>query len=485
MTPEKLGLKPGWGPSKPRSGDPAHPLAAELTRRLGDRKVLSSLSERLNYRYDAIQFGVTPVCVVLPETTEDVVTVVGAARRAGVPVVGRGAASGLSGGAAPMQEAVVVSFTRMTGLQIFPGRREAVAQPGVITLKVSEAARPHGLIYPPDPASFRTSTIGGNLGENAGGPLCFKYGVTGDYVRGLEFVDADGNVHVLDRNAYDLPGLLIGSEGTLGLITSATLRLTPPPRHTRTLLASFTEVGACAEAVSAAIAAGAVPSKLEFMDRACVGAVEDYLGLGLPRAAEAVLLVDTDGDDLDTVQGELSLVEAACRSSGGDVRRAGSDAESAALWQARRSVSPALGRIRPQRMNEDIVVPRSALPEVVRQIRALGDESGFHLVQFGHIGDGNLHPNILFDPRRESVDAVHDLAHRIALVAIRHGGVLSGEHGIGTMKREFMRDAVDPVTLDVLRDVKRTLDPAGALNPGKVLPEAEAPETGEAARVHS
>ena len=186
-----------------------------------------------------------------------------------------------------------------------------------------------------------------------------------------------------------------------------------------------------------------------------------------------MLLVDTDGDDLDTVEEERALVEAACLGAGGEVRRAATDAEAAALWQARRSVSPALGRIRPQRMNEDIVVPRSALPDVVREIRALGDASGLPLVQFGHIGDGNLHPNILFDPRRESLTAVHDLAHRIALVALRHGGVLSGEHGIGTMKRPFMREAVDPVTLAALRDVKRALDPAEALNPGKILPEEE------------
>ncbi|MEW6422279.1 MAG: FAD-linked oxidase C-terminal domain-containing protein, partial [Deinococcota bacterium] len=305
-------------------------------------------------------------------------------------------------------------------------------------------------------------------------------GVSGDYVKALEFVDADGEVHALTRDAYDLAGLLIGSEGTLGLITEATLRLTPPPRFTRTLMASFAEVGACAEAVSAAIAAGAVPSKLEFMDQACINAVEDFLHLGLPRGAGALLLVDTDGDDLDTVEEERALVEAACLAAGGTVRRAASEAESAALWQARRSVSPALGRIRPQRMNEDIVVPRSALPEVVREIRTLGDASGLPLVQFGHIGDGNLHPNILFDPRRESVEAVHDLAHQIALVALRHGGVLSGEHGIGTMKRPFMREAVDPVTLEALWDVKRTLDPAELLNPGKILPgEAE-----EAAHVH-
>ncbi|PNY79681.1 FAD-binding oxidoreductase [Deinococcus koreensis] len=473
MTPEKLALTTTSPVAKPVSAGGADTaLARELTRQLGPKKVLSNLSERLNYRYDAIQFGVTPLCVVLPESTADVVAAVKAARSAGVPIVGRGAASGLSGGATPLEPSLVVSFTRMTRLEIDPARREARAQPGVITLAVSEAARPHGLVYPPDPASLRTSTIGGNLGENAGGPMCFKYGVTGDYVTGLEFVDAGGEVHRLTREAYDLAGLLIGSEGTLGLITDVTLRLTTPARFTRTLMASFPEVGQAAEAVSSAIAAGAVPSKLEFMDQACVGAIEDYLHLGLPRHAGALLLVDTDGHDLETVEEERALVEAACLNAGGTVRRAATDAEAAALWQARRSVSPALGRIRPQRMNEDIVVPRSALPEVVREIRALGDASGLTLVQFGHIGDGNLHPNILFDPRKEDAHAVHELAHRIALVAIRHGGVLSGEHGIGTMKRDFMTDAVDPVTLDVLRSVKAALDPAGALNPGKVLPDA-------------
>ena len=359
----------------------------------------------------------------------------------------------------------------MTGLHIFHEQREAVAQPGVVTLKVTEAAKPHGLMYPPDPASFRSSTIGGNLGENAGGPMCFKYGVTGDYVRALEFVDADGDVHRLTRDCYDLAGLLIGSEGTLGLITEATLRLIPPPKFTRTLMCHFAEVGQAAEAVSSAIAAGAVPSKLEFMDTACTNAIEDYLHLGLPREAGAVLLVDTDGDDPAMVDAELELVAQACEAAGGTVKRAATPAEADALWQARRSISPALGRIRPQRMNEDIVVPRSALPDVVREIRALGDASPFHLVQFGHIGDGNLHPNIMFDPRTEDEAAVHDLAHQIALVAIRHGGVLSGEHGIGTMKRDFMRDAVDPVTLSALWDVKRALDPAERLNPGKILPE--------------
>ncbi len=446
-------------------------LAGELSALLGPTKVLSGVGERLNYRYDAILIGQTPLAVVLPETTEDVVTAVRLARRAGIPVVGRGAASGLSGGAVPLQESVVISFTRMTQLNIFPLQQQAVAQPGVITLAVSEAAKPYGLVYPPDPASLRTSTIGGNLGENAGGPMCFKYGVSGDYVHALEVVDADGDIHQLERGAYDLAGLLIGSEGTLGLITQATLRLVTPPKYTRTLMIHFAEVGQAAEAVSQAIAAGAVPSKLEFMDKICIGAVEDYLALGLPREAEALLLVDTDGDDLETVEAELALVEQACKAYGAVVRRAANDLEAAALWQARRSISPALGRIRPKRMNEDIVVPRSRLPEVVREIRALSEATGFNVAQFGHIGDGNLHPNILFDPRHESEAAVHDLAHQIALVALRCGGVLSGEHGIGAMKRDFMLDALDRSNLEALWQIKRALDPALSLNPGKILPE--------------
>ena len=476
--PEQEGLMTDPQPHKPRSEGSVqmHPLARELTRALGTHKVLVSAGERRMYSYDAIQMGVVPVCVVLPESTADVVLAVKAARAAGIPIVGRGAASGLSGGAAPTQPSLVLSFTRMTKLSIDPLRREAHVQAGVITLAVSEAARPHGLVYPPDPASFRTSTIGGNLAENAGGPMCFKYGVSGDYVKGLEFVDAEGEVHRLTRDAYDLAGLLIGSEGTLGLITEATLRLSTPARFTRTLMSSFETVGQAADAVSSAIAAGAVPAKLEFMDRACVNAIEDYLHIGLPRAAGAVLLVDTDGDDLETVEEELELVQRACEQAGGGVRRAANDADAAALWQARRSVSPALGRIRPQRMNEDIVVPRSVLSEVVREIEALGAASGLKLVQFGHIGDGNLHPNILFDPRTESEEAVHVLAQQIASVAIRYGGVLSGEHGIGSMKLPFMREAIDPVTLQCLWNAKHALDPSGTLNPGKVLPLLDGPE---------
>ncbi len=470
------GLNLGKSPVKPLVRDSYRSPAVsiqELQARLGRDKVLLEPSQRRNYTYDGIAFGVTPALVVLPQSTLDVVEAMRFAAVVGLPVVARGAASGLSGGAVPVQESMVLAFTRMTGLSIDPQARTATAQPGVVTALISERAKPFGLMYPPDPASFRTSTIGGNLAENAGGPMCFKKGVTGDYVVALEFVDDTGQVRRLERGAYDLAGLLIGSEGTLGLITEVRLRLEPIPRYTRTLMASFAEVGQAAEAVSQAIASGAVPAKLEFMDNGCIRAVETYLQMGLPVEAAAILLVDTDGDDPAVVEEELSWVAESCREHGGVVSIAKDSAESEALWKARRSVSPAIGRLRPKRLNEDIAVPRSALPEVVRQTEALGKKYGFPLVQFGHIGDGNLHPNVMFDPKTDDEAKVWELLHEVARVALHHGGVLSGEHGIGLMKRDFMKEAVDGETLGALRAVKTAFDPQNLLNPGKVLPDAE------------
>lgn len=437
---------------------------------LGPDRVLLDLADRVLYRYDAIAEGEVPLAVVLPRSADEVARAVRWAGEEGVPIFARGAASGLSGGAVPTEAGVVLAFTRMRGLQIDPARRLAEVEPGVVTLEISEAARPYGLYYPPDPASYKQSTIGGNLAENAGGPQCFKKGVTGDYVVELEWVDAEGEIHRSRREAYDLVGALIGSEGTLALVTRAWLRLEPRPRHTRTLMAHFPEIGAAAEAVSQAIARGVVAAKLEFMDQACIRAVEDSFAMGLPTDSAALLLVDTDGDDLEVVEEELQLVAESCRAAGGTVHRAADATEADRLWQARRAVSPALGRIHPQRMNEDIVVPRSRLPEVVRRIRELGEAYGLPLAQFGHIGDGNLHPNILYDRRVTPEEKVHELAHEIARVALAHGGVLSGEHGIGLTKRAFLAEAVDAQTLEALRRVKQQFDPYGRLNPGKVLP---------------
>ena len=446
------------------------PDLQQLARSIGEDKVLTDLADRLLYRYDAITSGEVPIAVVLPQTTADVAATVRFAAREGLPLYPRGAASGLSGGSVPTEEGIVISFTRMRGLRIDEVGRIAEVEPGVITLEVSEAAALYGLYFPPDPASYKQSTIGGNLAENAGGPQCFKKGVTGDYVEAVEWVDYRGDVHTSSRRAYDLPGLLIGSEGTLGLITKAWLRLQKKPKHVRTLMAHFADVAAAARAVAAAVAQGVVAAKLEFMDNACINAVEDAFSLGLPRQAGALLLVDTDGDDLEIVEEELSLVAAACSANGGSVRRAADEAEAQRLWRARRSISPALGRINPFRMNEDIVVPRSRLAAVVSEIRDLGEAYQLPLVQFGHIGDGNLHPNILYD-KNTPMKRVHELAQEIARVALRHGGVLSGEHGIGLMKRPFLEEALGSAGLRVIADVKREFDPINIFNPGKILPD--------------
>ena len=443
----------------------------ELQSAMGEDQVLLDPAQRKLYCFDGITIGEIPVAVVLPKTTEEVVTVVKLAKLLGFPVVARGAASGLSGGSVPVKESIVISFTRMTRLLIEPERLQAVAQPGVVTATIGEKAKSFGLGYPPDPASFRTSTIGGNLAENAGGPMCFKKGVTGDYVPELEYVDADGLIHRVKRDAYDVPGLMIGSEGTLGLITEVKLRLERLPKYTQTLMAVFDEVGKAAEAVSEAIASGAVPSKLEFMDNGCIRAVESFLKMGLPVDAAAILMIDTDGDNPMAVQEELNWAAEACRNHGGEVKVAQDGDEAEALWRARRSISSALGRIRPKRLNEDIAIPRSKLAAVVREIEMLGKQYGFPLVQFGHIGDGNLHPNVLFDPDKDDEAKVWELLHDVGRVALRAGGVLSGEHGIGLMKRDFMAEAVDSVTLNALRDVKFAFDEWNVLNPGKVLPD--------------
>ncbi len=446
------------------------PNLRALRRELGEGKVKLDLADRVLHRYDAIAQGAVPLAVVYPETTDEVARVVRFAREEGLPLFPRGGASGLSGGAVPTAEGIVLATNRMTRLAIDPVRRLARAQVGVVTAWISERARPHGLYYPPDPASYRMSTIGGNLAENAGGPQCFKKGVTGDYVVAATVVDASGEVHrVGGREAGDVLGLFIGSEGTLVVFTEAELRLEPLPRHTRTLAAFFETVEAAAAAAFEAIRRGAMPAKLEFMDRGCIRAVEAAFGYGLDTDAGAMLLVDTDGDDLDVVLAELAEVEDAFLAHGGRVRRAEDGAEADRLWQARRAVSPALGRIRPFKLNEDIAVPRSKLVEVVHRIQALGEDWGFPLVQFGHIGDGNLHPNILYGPGDDQ-KRVHALAHEIARVAIQAGGVITGEHGVGLLKRDFLKEAVDGATLEAYRAVKRAFDLEGLLNPGKLLP---------------
>ncbi|MGE5072225.1 MAG: FAD-binding oxidoreductase, partial [Anaerolineae bacterium] len=329
--------------------------------------------------------------------------------------------------------------------------------------------------------SIRHSTIGGNIACNAGGPRCLKYGVTGDYVLGLTAVLADGRVLrtggkvIKDVVGYDLTSLLTGSEGTLAVIVRALLRLITKPRFVRTALVDFCNLEGAASAVNAVLAAGIVPATLELMDESAMRCVEEALHLRLPLDAAAALLIETDGSDQAAVERQIESVADICRREGArEVRVAKEEAERAQLWQARRSVSPALARMAPNKLGEDITVPRSAIPEAVRGLKAIGARHGLPIVIFGHAGDGNLHPNILFDKRDPAQwEKVERIVEDEFALALALGGTLSGEHGVGALKRPYLARALGPVSLAVQRQIKAALDPLNILNPGKVFPDPD------------
>jgi glycolate oxidase len=430
--------------------------------------------ETVVYSYDALERGPTPAVVAMPRTTAEVAGLVRAAGRHGLAIVPRGAASGLSGGSTPVRgETLVITSSRMTRLRLDPGRRLAFAQPGVVNQSVQDAAADHGLRYPPDPASLKQCTIGGNIAENAGGPACFKYGVTSDWVEAIEIVDPRGGARWLERGRgrLDLAALVMGSEGTLAFVTDARLRLAPVPPHRATLMVVFDRVEEAGVAVSAIVAAGLVPASLELMDQTCLACVEEYLHAGLPTDAGAVLIVETDGDDPVEVEGDAAQAAEFCGRAGArEVRRARDETGAAELWSARRAISPALARVRPHKLNEDIVVPRSSVPAVVDAFQEIASRLGLTVAVFGHAGDGNLHPNILYDRAdADETRRTHQAAHEIVKVAVQHGGTLSGEHGIGLTKRIFMDELIDPALLAAFRAVRRAWDPGGHWNPGKLV----------------
>jgi glycolate oxidase len=350
---------------------------------------------------------------------------------------------------------------------------------GVVTADLQVEVEKVGLFYPPDPSSIRHSTIGGNIACNAGGPRCLKYGVTGNYVLGLTVVLADGRVLqcggklIKDVVGYNLNALFTGSEGTLGVITQALLRLTSKPLYTRTILAEYPSLEQASKTVGAILSAGIVPATLEIMDVTAMACIEDALHLGLSLDVEASLLIETDGRDETLVANEIESVDAICRQNGArHVKTASNEAEQAALWQARRSVSPALARKAPNKLGEDITVPRSMLPTAIRRLKDISARYGLPIVIFGHAGDGNLHPNILFD-KRDPVQwqKVEQMVAEEFALALELGGTLSGEHGVGTLKRAFLPQALGPVSLEIQKRIKQTLDPHHILNPGKVFPD--------------
>ena len=453
-------------------------LVDELKGIAGEENVLISPEELLCYSYDGTVLQHLPEIVVLPRTTEEVAATVGLANRERIAIVPRGAGTNLAGGTIPIKGGIVISLTRMTDiLEIDTVNMVAVVQPGVVTARLQAEVARQGLYYPPDPASQKATTIGGNVGMDAGGPHALKYGVTSDYVMGLEVVLPSGELirtggkAIKNVTGYNLTQLFVGSEGTLGVITEITLRLIPQPETSGSVLAAFADLDDAATLVNRILHAGVTPAVIEIMDRMTIQTVDDYLQSGLPREAAALLLIQVDGVQA-AVEQELRVVTQLCRDNKATmVEVASTPAEEAGLWKARQSISPSLTRVRPNKLGEDISVPREAIPEVVRRIQEIAKERELPIVIFGHISDGNLHPNILFDQTDpEEMDRVEAASGDIFEIATAVGGTLSGEHGIGLLKQKYLHLDLPEGTVEVMRTIKRALDPHNIMNPGKIFP---------------
>jgi glycolate oxidase subunit GlcD len=425
--------------------------------------------------------------VCFPRSTEEVAHAVQVAARHGRSIVARGSGTGLAGGATPVDDPLVIVTTQMNRvLEIDARVRVAWVEPGVLNLDLSLAAAPHGLYYAPDPSSQQACTIGGNVATNAGGPHCLAAGVTSAHVLALDVVLADGSVARLgglepDVPGYDLRGCFVGSEGTMGIATRIAVRLQPSPPCVRTVLIGFGTIDAAAATVSAVIAAGIVPSALEMMDARITRAVEDFVGAGYPRDAEAVLLVELDGLPAG-VQAEVAMVDAVAREHGArSVRVAVDEEERALLWKGRKSAFGAIARIAPDYYLHDAVVPRTRLVEVLRRVYEIAAVHDLIVMNVFHAGDGNLHPLLVFDAREPGIWArVHAAGEQIVRACVDAGGVLSGEHGIGLEKRELMPLVFTPDDLDAQARLRDAFDPSGRANPRKVLPRGS--RCGEAMR---
>ncbi len=442
---------------------------------VGAEHVLTDPEDLLCYSYDGTKQQFLPEAVARPAETEQVAAALALANERGAPVYARGAGTGLSGGATPVRGGLVLDFERMNRvLEIDERNLIAVVQPGVVTGQLQRQVEKLGLFYPPDPASADYSTIGGNVAENAGGLRGLKYGVTKHYVLGLQVALADGALIRTGARTYkavtgyDLTQFFVGSEGTLGLFTEITLKLIPQPEEMATLAAYFDSSTAASDASAAIVAARILPRALEFMDAACLDCVRRYADTGTPERAKALLLVELDGPAGSTAK-DLKRVEEIVRAHGAFEARAAQDAaEREQLWLTRRSVSPALFRLAPVKFNEDVCVPRSRVSELLEWVEA--QDKPLPVLCFGHIGDGNIHVNIMFEePQRAQAE---EFAERLMKFVVTIDGVLSGEHGIGNIKSRFLDLEVGPREMELMRSLKRALDPKGILNPGKIFPES-------------
>ncbi len=456
-------------------------LVKELEKKLGKGKIFTEKEYRVAYSYDATGLEFLPDLVVFPHNEEDIKNILQTAYSYNVPVTPRAAGVGYSGGALPIQQGIEIVFTKMNRiLSIDTGNFQAVVEPGVVTYHLQQEAEKHGLFYPPDPASLKTSTIGGNVAENAGGLRCFKYGVTADYVLGVEAFLVNGEKirtggYVIKNVAgYDIKSLLVGSEGTLAVISKIILKLIPLPAHRVTSRLDFKSLGAGARFINKIITGKVAPSVLEFMDRTSLRRVTEYLRQPLDERVQASILIELDGNKTDIAERQEKLQamldEPSCKPDILSCMSAATEEEQQKVWHLRRSISTAIAGLKPKKINEDIVVPVARIPEAVEHIDKLAREHNIIVILFGHFGDGNIHTNLMVDPEdKDEMQRAEVLLDKIFTYVTSVQGSISGEHGVGIAKKPFMKYQFTPIELELFQRVKQAFDPGNRLNPGKIF----------------
>ncbi|MCX8034055.1 MAG: FAD-binding protein [Thermodesulfovibrio sp.] len=446
----------------------------------GHENVLTDKAELLTYSYDATA-GIPreiPSLVVFPQNTKQIQELIFLARQTKTPIYPRGAGTCLSGGPVPLSKGVVVSFQKMNKIvEIDADNLTATVQPGVIIADLNTAVAKYGLIYPPDPGSMATATIGGSVAENSGGLRGLKYGVTKHYIMGMEVVMPTGEIFrfggktVKNVTAYDFTHLFVGSEGTLGIITEIICKLIPSPKYHRVLIAFFDKLENAGKTVTDIIRNHVIPATLEIMDKVTIQTVENYAKIGLPTDVEALLLIEVDGMGKDSVEWEAKTCLKIIQQNNGKPKIAETDAEKDSLWTARRAALPALAQVKPATILEDATVPRTFLVDMLIAIQNIAKKYNLMIGTFGHAGDGNLHPTILVDPTdKDEMDRLHKAVDEIFEKALSLGGTLSGEHGIGVAKLKYLRSEIGRSGIDTIRRIKQALDPDNILNPGKLVP---------------
>ena len=447
---------------------------------VGTANVMTSPEDLFCYSYDATPgFRHMPEAVVVPANTAEVSKVMALANEHRIPVYPRGAGTNLSAGTVPTKGGIVLLMTKMNQiLEIDPTNLTATAQPGVVVVELNKAVEAYGLLYPPDPGTLTTATMGGTVAENSGGLRGLKYGVSKHYIMGLEVVLADGRIlntggkNVKDVAGYDLTKLFTGSEGTLGVVTKIMVKLVPAPEARKSMLATFDNLDNAGEAIKNIIINKTIPATLEIMDNATIRTVEDYAHVGLPVEAEAVLLIEVDGIPEVVEKEAASVMQVLQEANAVEIKVAKDAAERDRIWTARRAALPALAKLRPTTFVEDATVPRDRVPDMIRAINAIAQKYNVTIGTFGHAGDGNMHPTIVCDIRNaEEMERVYKAMDEIFAAAIGMGGTLSGEHGIGLGKLKYMKDQFGEVGMQTMQAIKKALDPNNILNPGKLVGE--------------